>query len=314
MKVVAYLWSNPPYRYTGAELMTLDLLQYLIEDGNEVAVYSHAVDDAMEWNGIRIESSGRLHRGIALKSDVFITLPEIRTNVWDYVRGMPYVGIVHNVQGGTMRSLDRCPPTLTLVNSEYTRTHVPQVAVHHGLGVHVVHPPVLIQPKDGPHDRYGMVNMSLEKGGHVLNLVASQVSKARFVGVLGGHGIQVTHQPANVEVMPPTNDMAGVYSRMRALLFPTHSETYGKVVAEAMVCGVPVIASDLPGVREAGGDAALYLDPYAYDDWMDAVRMMQDDDAHAKWVGKAKERGLQLVAANATNAARYISLIRAAAE
>ena len=292
--------------------MTLDLMHSLVEDGHDVTVYSHVVDDVMEWNGIRIESSGRLHRGIAISSDVFITHPEIRTNVWDQVKGMPYVAMVHNVQGATMRSLDRCPPKLTIANSEFTRQHIPQVAVHSGLGVHVIHPPTNITPQDGPHDHYGMVNISLEKGGSVLNVVASQIPEAKFLGVIGGHGIQVMNQPSNVTVLPQTTDMAGVYSRMRALLLPTHSETYGKVVAEALVCGVPVIASDLPGVREAGGSAVQYLDPYAYDDWTDAVRTMNDDVAQSEWKGKAMERGLSLAMEKVTDTARYISLIRAA--
>lgn len=293
--------------------MTLGLMQSLIDDGNDVTVYSHAVDDVMEWNGIRIESSGRLHRHKALQSDVFITHPEIRTNVWDQVKGMPYVAMVHNVQGGTMRSLDRCPPTLTIANSDYTRAHIPQVAAHSGLGVHVIHPPTNIEPQDGPHDHGGMVNISLEKGGSVLNVVASQIPKARFLGVMGGHGIQVMHQPSNVTVLPQTNDMAGVYARMRVLLFPTHNETYGKVVAEALVCGIPVIASDLPGVREAGGNAVQYLDPYDYEKWVDTVHvMMTDDTAHGHWSKAAMERGLSLSLEKVTDTARYISLIRAA--
>ena len=295
--------------------MTLDLMRSLIEDGHDVTVYSHAEHDVCEWNGIRIESSGRLHRGIAASSDVFITHPEIRTDVWDYVKGMPYVAMVHNTRPETMRSLDRCPPTLTIANSNHTRNHLPQIAVHSGLGAHVIHPPTNIEPQDGPHDHCGMVNISLEKGGSVLNVVASQLPDTRFLGVMGGHGMQVMHQPSNVTILPQTSDMAGVYARMRVLLFPTHFESYGKVVAEALMCGVPVIASDLPGVREAGGSAVQYLDPYAYEEWIDAVNVMATDDtAHSVWSKAAMERGLSLGLEKVTDTARYISLIRAAAE
>lgn len=314
MKVLTYLWSNPPYRFTGAELMTLDLMRFLIEDGIDVTVYSHAEHDSMEWNGIRIESSGRLHRGTASDYDVFITHPEIRTNVWDYVKGLPYVAMVHNTRPETMRSLDRCPPRLTIANSQYTRTHIPQVAVHSGLGVEVIHPPVLLKPKDGPHDHYGMVNISLEKGGSILNVTASALPDTPFLGVLGGYGLQVLNQPSNVEIVPQTEQMAGVYARMRALLFPTHFESYGKVVAEALVCGLPVIASDLPGVREVGGSAVQYLSPYDYGAWTDAVRTLKDDGVYSHWAGLASERGLSLSAASLTDAAHYISLIRAASQ
>lgn len=314
MKVLTYLWSNPPYRYAGAELATLEFMRYLADNGADVTVYSHAEHDSSEWNGIRIESSGRLHRRVAAEYDVFITHPEIRTNVWAEVKSLPYVAMVHNARPETMRSLDRCPPRLTIANSHYTRAHIPQIAVHSGLGVEVVHPLVTIQPKDGPHDTYGMVNISLEKGGAMLNVTASEVPESKFLGVLGGYGMQVMRQPSNVELVPQTPDMAGIYARMRALLFPTHSESYGRVVAEALVCGVPVIASDLPSIREVGGSAIQYLDPYDYGAWTTVVRMMNDDGAHSHWAGLASERGLSLAGDALTNAARYFSLIRAASQ
>lgn len=37
------------------------------------------------------------------------------------------------------------------------------------------------------------------------------------------------------------------YALARALVFPTHSDTWGFVVNEAMACGLPVIASNVAG-------------------------------------------------------------------
>jgi glycosyltransferase involved in cell wall biosynthesis len=47
----------------------------------------------------------------------------------------------------------------------------------------------------------------------------------------------------------------------RALLLPSFAEGYGMPVAEALSVGVPVLCSDLPALREAGGGAPDYLDP-----------------------------------------------------
>lgn len=47
----------------------------------------------------------------------------------------------------------------------------------------------------------------------------------------------------------------------RALLLPSFAEGYGMPVAEALSVGIPVICSDLPAMREAGGTAPDFLDP-----------------------------------------------------
>ncbi len=57
----------------------------------------------------------------------------------------------------------------------------------------------------------------------------------------------------------------------RALLMPSFAEGYGMPVAEALSVGVPVICSDLPALREVGGDVPDYLDPLDGPGWKAAV-------------------------------------------
>jgi len=52
--------------------------------------------------------------------------------------------------------------------------------------------------------------------------------------------------------------LAAVYRRATLILLPSEREGFGLPVVEGMACGSPVVASDLPVLREVGGDAAEY--------------------------------------------------------
>lgn len=57
----------------------------------------------------------------------------------------------------------------------------------------------------------------------------------------------------------------------RALVLPSFAEGYGMPVAEALSVGTPVICSDLPALREAGGDAPDFRDPLDGPGWRGAI-------------------------------------------
>lgn len=57
-------------------------------------------------------------------------------------------------------------------------------------------------------------------------------------------------------------------------VYPSLYEGFGIPPIEAMTCGCPVIASDIPAVREISGDAALYIDPYSIEDMTDKMNLL----------------------------------------
>ena len=49
------------------------------------------------------------------------------------------------------------------------------------------------------------------------------------------------------------DELARLYATALAVIVPSRHEGFGLPVVEALAFGIPVIASDLPALREAGG-------------------------------------------------------------
>ncbi len=77
----------------------------------------------------------------------------------------------------------------------------------------------------------------------------------------------------HVTELPRCNDreLATWLTHAQALLFPSFIEGFGMPLVEALMFGVPVIASDLPVFREIAGDIPDYLDPLDGPSWREAV-------------------------------------------
>ena len=68
---------------------------------------------------------------------------------------------------------------------------------------------------------------------------------------------QIINSPGYI----PSSEMPLMYNCSRLFLYPSLRESFGLPVLEAMSCGVPVITSDIPAIREVAGDAAFFVDP-----------------------------------------------------
>ena len=62
--------------------------------------------------------------------------------------------------------------------------------------------------------------------------------------------------------------LAALYRRASVVVLPSDREGFGLPVVEAMACGTPVIASDIPALREVGGTAAVYAPPGDVGRWV----------------------------------------------
>jgi glycosyltransferase involved in cell wall biosynthesis len=78
----------------------------------------------------------------------------------------------------------------------------------------------------------------------------------------------------------PPRDLEGLWRVAGCAAFPTLGEGFGIPLVEAMIRGVGVAASDIPVLREVGGDVPRYFDPHAPIAAADAIRAtLADADA-----------------------------------
>ena len=57
-----------------------------------------------------------------------------------------------------------------------------------------------------------------------------------------------------------------LYGRATAFVYPSLYEGFGIPLLEALACGCPVVASDIPSSREVADDCAMYFDPSSAED------------------------------------------------
>jgi glycosyltransferase involved in cell wall biosynthesis len=59
----------------------------------------------------------------------------------------------------------------------------------------------------------------------------------------------------------PEEDLVALYGGAALFVYPSRLEGFGLPVVEAMACGTPVVASDVPALREVAGEAARFVPP-----------------------------------------------------
>jgi glycosyltransferase involved in cell wall biosynthesis len=96
----------------------------------------------------------------------------------------------------------------------------------------------------------------------------------------------------NVIWLPRIEDdeMPSLYSAASALVFPSLYEGGGIPIMEALACGCPVVASDLPTTREfAGNTTVIYFNGENVEDIADAMLKFKNSNT----IQGYKERGLE---------------------
>jgi glycosyltransferase involved in cell wall biosynthesis len=75
--------------------------------------------------------------------------------------------------------------------------------------------------------------------------------------------------------------LAELYRRAAAVLVPSDAEGFGLPVIEALACAAPVVASDIPVLREVGGCAVNYCAVADVDAWASEIHRIVQDQLNA---------------------------------
>lgn len=308
MRVAAFLMSYPPDRMVGAELMSSEFLEALVDAGHEVTVYADLISEAYERNGVHVKSRKAFNK-IKRSADLIYSHPDLGSigYIVSQLHQIPYVAVVHNTGSLNAWHLAHHKPTLTIWNSESTRTTLK------GEGGLVVRSPIKVADhKVKPGKAFTLVNLCKDKG---VDTFTALVEKLDFpaLAVAGGYGLQEIDQvkksgatpipPVQFSDMPPL-----VWSKTKILLMPSAAESWGRAGVEALCSGIPVIAHPTPGLKESLGSAGIFIDRDDHDAWADEVsKLMTDDAYYAAASKKASARGRALEKQTATDLALFLT-------
>jgi glycosyltransferase involved in cell wall biosynthesis len=77
-------------------------------------------------------------------------------------------------------------------------------------------------------------------------------------------------------------DMPSYYKSATLMIHPSHEETFGMVVLEALASGLPVIATDIPSLREIAEGTAILLSIDDLNSWAEKIDYLLEDTAVRK--------------------------------
>jgi len=85
-------------------------------------------------------------------------------------------------------------------------------------------------------------------------------------------------------------DLASLYKYAKVFIYPSVFEGFGIPLIEAIASGVPVITSNTGCFMETGGEAALYCNPYNYEEIADSIiKIINDQNLRENMIKKGKE-------------------------
>lgn len=151
------------------------------------------------------------------------------------------------------------------------------------------------RPTNKPHNGRIKVlfsgNLTRRKGIDLLPMIADRLSKN--VQIYYTSGLRTKHSLPSHPMLEnigniPYDDMPKVYQEADILLFPSIREGFGLAVAEAMACGLPVVATDCSSLPELiiNSQGGYLCQPKAIDEFANAINKLADSPVLRQEMGQ----------------------------
>ena len=119
-----------------------------------------------------------------------------------------------------------------------------------------------------------MIGDEMLKGWDIFIKVARINKDKQFLWVTNNNNQQIL--PYNLTIMRKVLDVKKIYGITKILLIPSQNESYCRVALEAFYNEIPVIATDLPGIRDATSNMACYIkDRESIIEWSNKINDVQ---------------------------------------
>ena len=157
---------------------------------------------------------------------------------------------------------------LVLANSRYIQN---KAATDHHVHCELLYPAINLDNyavTSNSHRYITMMNPVIPKGIRTFLEVAAALREREFL-VVEGWGtsrdvFDLIKKFPNVTYLSRQTDMRRVYGQTHLLLVPSQwEEAFGRVIIEAQVSGIPVVASHRGGIPEALGEGGVLVDDFS---------------------------------------------------
>ncbi len=155
------------------------------------------------------------------------------------------------------------------------------------------------------------LGLNANKGGEIFYNLAEKLPEIKFIGV-EGYGKNIQKAGKNVTIINNTPDIMEVFKQAKVVLMPSAYESFGRVAAECCAMGIPLIATQTPGLKEClGGDWPLFAARNDINKWEGLINaLMQDSKYYLEMCKFAKQRGDKLKNISTRHVNRFETILK----